>query len=171
MTTDGPFAETKEALGGFYLIEARDLDEALELARGVPGAPIRLDRGPADPGAALRVMSRVRAGARLTGAAAAHELVDRLFREESGRAVATMIRVLGDFDLAEEAVQEAFARALEVWPVRGRAAQSRGLDHHDRAQSRDRPDPAREATRREDRAAGSRGSRRTGRAGVDGRRR
>jgi len=55
----------------------------------------------------------------LTGAAAAHELVDRLFREESGRAVATLIRVLGDFDLAEEAVQEAFARALEVWPDRG----------------------------------------------------
>ena len=34
--TDGPFAETKEALGGFYLVEAADLDEALELARQVP---------------------------------------------------------------------------------------------------------------------------------------
>ena len=45
----------------------------------------------------------------------AREVVDRLFRQESGRAVATLIRVLGDFDLAEEAVQEAFvdrARAL-----------------------------------------------------------
>ena len=49
----------------------------------------------------------------------AHEVVDRLFREESGRAVATLIRVLGDFDLAEEAVQEAFVTALEVWPQRG----------------------------------------------------
>jgi hypothetical protein len=38
MTTDGPFAETKEALGGFYLIEAPDLDEALELAAACPGA-------------------------------------------------------------------------------------------------------------------------------------
>ena len=38
MITDGPFAETKEALGGFYLIEAADLDEALELAAGVPAA-------------------------------------------------------------------------------------------------------------------------------------
>jgi RNA polymerase sigma-70 factor (ECF subfamily) len=47
------------------------------------------------------------------------ELVDRLFREESGRVVATLIRVLGDFDLAEEAVQDAFAKALEVWPVDG----------------------------------------------------
>ena len=34
--TDGPFAETKEALGGFYLIEATDLDEALAIAKQVP---------------------------------------------------------------------------------------------------------------------------------------
>lgn len=34
--TDGPFAETKEALGGYYLIEAADLDEALEIAKEVP---------------------------------------------------------------------------------------------------------------------------------------
>ena len=38
MTTDGPFAETKEALGGFYLVNAKDLDEALELAAACPGA-------------------------------------------------------------------------------------------------------------------------------------
>ncbi|HJS70000.1 MAG TPA: RNA polymerase sigma factor [Gaiellaceae bacterium] len=42
-----------------------------------------------------------------------------MFREESGRAVAALIRVLGDFDLAEEAVQDAFLVALEVWPERG----------------------------------------------------
>jgi hypothetical protein len=34
--TDGPFAETKEALGGYYLVEAADLDEAIALARQVP---------------------------------------------------------------------------------------------------------------------------------------
>lgn len=34
--TDGPFVETKEVLGGFYLIEAADLDEAIELAKQVP---------------------------------------------------------------------------------------------------------------------------------------
>jgi hypothetical protein len=38
VTTDGPFAETKEGLGGFYLVEARDLDHALELAAACPGA-------------------------------------------------------------------------------------------------------------------------------------
>jgi RNA polymerase sigma-70 factor, ECF subfamily len=47
------------------------------------------------------------------------EPVDRLFRHESGRAVATLIRVLGDFDLAEDAVQEAFVVALERWPADG----------------------------------------------------
>ncbi len=38
LVTDGPFAETYEQLGGFYLIDARDLDEALEIAERVPGA-------------------------------------------------------------------------------------------------------------------------------------
>jgi len=38
LTTDGPFAETKEALGGFYAIAAADLDEAIALAAKIPGA-------------------------------------------------------------------------------------------------------------------------------------
>ena len=38
LITDGPFAETKEALGGYYLIEAKDLDEAITLAGRCPGA-------------------------------------------------------------------------------------------------------------------------------------
>jgi hypothetical protein len=38
--TDGPFAETREQLGGFYLIEAKDLDEALAIAERVPSARI-----------------------------------------------------------------------------------------------------------------------------------
>lgn len=46
-------------------------------------------------------------------------IVERVFREEAGRAVATLIRVLGDFDLAEDAVQEAFLVALERWPSDG----------------------------------------------------
>ncbi|MEP6638583.1 MAG: RNA polymerase sigma factor [Chloroflexota bacterium] len=55
----------------------------------------------------------------MTEPEAAHDIVDRLFREEQGRAVATLIRVTGDFDLAEEAVQDAFISALETWPQRG----------------------------------------------------
>jgi hypothetical protein len=38
ITTDGPFAETKETLGGFYLVEAADLDEAISFAAMIPGA-------------------------------------------------------------------------------------------------------------------------------------
>ena len=38
LVTDGPFAETREALGGYYLIDARDLDEAMSIAERVPGA-------------------------------------------------------------------------------------------------------------------------------------
>ena len=38
LTTDGPFAETKEILGGFYLLEADDLDAALEIAARIPAA-------------------------------------------------------------------------------------------------------------------------------------
>ena len=38
LTTDGPFAETREQLGGYYLIEAKDLDTALSVAARIPGA-------------------------------------------------------------------------------------------------------------------------------------
>ncbi len=37
-TTDGPFAETKEQFGGYYVIEAKDLNEAIQLAAKIPGA-------------------------------------------------------------------------------------------------------------------------------------
>jgi hypothetical protein len=40
LTTDGPFAETKEVLGGYYLIDVESLDEALEWAAKIPGAKI-----------------------------------------------------------------------------------------------------------------------------------
>jgi hypothetical protein len=38
LTTDGPFAETREQLGGFYMVEAKDLDEAIKLAAGIPAS-------------------------------------------------------------------------------------------------------------------------------------
>ena len=38
LTTDGPFAETRESLGGYYLVEAKDLDAALGIAARIPGA-------------------------------------------------------------------------------------------------------------------------------------
>jgi RNA polymerase sigma-70 factor (ECF subfamily) len=47
------------------------------------------------------------------------ELLDSLYRVDSGRILATLIRLLGDFDLAEEAMHEAFAAALDTWPQAG----------------------------------------------------
>jgi hypothetical protein len=38
VVTDGPFAETKEQLGGYYVVEAKDLDEAISIAARIPGA-------------------------------------------------------------------------------------------------------------------------------------
>jgi RNA polymerase sigma-70 factor (ECF subfamily) len=49
----------------------------------------------------------------------AREAVDSVFREEHGRIIATLIRIAGSFDRAEEAMQDALASALETWPERG----------------------------------------------------
>src|ERR1700753_4099184 len=45
--------------------------------------------------------------------------IEALYRSESGRVLATLVRLLGDLDLAEEAMHEAFAAALESWPQTG----------------------------------------------------
>ena len=50
------------------------------------------------------------------------EVLDAMYRAESGRILATLIRLLGDFDLAEDAVHDAFAAALERWPRDGAPA-------------------------------------------------
>lgn len=52
-------------------------------------------------------------------------VLERLYREESRRVLATLIRLLGDFDLAEEALHEAFRAALEQWPSQGVPANPR----------------------------------------------
>src|ERR1700677_2845042 len=45
--------------------------------------------------------------------------IETLYRSESGRVLATLVRLLGDFDLAEESMHEAFAAALEPWTLAG----------------------------------------------------
>src|SRR5215467_3954373 len=45
--------------------------------------------------------------------------IETLYRSESGRVLATLVRILGDLDLAEESMHEAFAAALESWPQTG----------------------------------------------------
>jgi RNA polymerase sigma-70 factor (ECF subfamily) len=73
--------------------------------------------------------------------------IDRVFREEYGRAVAVLVRVFGDIDAAEEAVQDAFAEAVRRWPETGvppspagwiiTTARHRGIDRHRREAARD----------------------------------
>jgi RNA polymerase sigma-70 factor (ECF subfamily) len=73
--------------------------------------------------------------------------VARVFREEYGRAVAVLVRHLGDIDLAEEAVQEAFEAAVRRWPETGlppspagwivTTARNRAIDRHRRESTRD----------------------------------
>src|SRR5688572_6858732 len=53
------------------------------------------------------------------GAHRPREIVDSIYRTESRRVLATLIRLLGDFDLAEEALHDAFTAALEQWPAEG----------------------------------------------------
>src|SRR5206468_11430957 len=55
----------------------------------------------------------------------ARESVEAVYRSESRRVLATLIRLLGDFDLAEEALHEAFAAAVEQWPREGLPANPR----------------------------------------------
>ncbi|MCA9920449.1 MAG: hypothetical protein KC445_20980, partial [Anaerolineales bacterium] len=53
---------------------------------------------------------------------AIHQTIERTFREESGRVLAALISSLNDFDLAEDAFQDALIVALEKWPQDGRPA-------------------------------------------------
>ena len=136
LTTDGPYADTKEVFGGYYVFEADNLDEAIELAARIPAARL---------GGAIEVRPLVEELA----------LLEEVFRDEWGRVLASLVGFLGDFDLAEEAAQEAFAVAAERWPRDGVPANPGAwLDDH-RAQPGDRPDPTRAHARREDPAAGS----------------
>src|SRR6266478_4041106 len=57
--------------------------------------------------------------------ARAREAVEAIYRSDSRRVLATLIRLLGDFDLAEEALHEAFAAAVEQWPREGTPANPR----------------------------------------------
>jgi RNA polymerase sigma factor (sigma-70 family) len=128
--TDGPFAETKEQVGGYSIVEAKDLDEVLAIVTRHPllrGGSF--DRGTAHKGGDAEVAETERQKMRgLPGGVAfppgATMGIEDTFRAEHGRILATLIRRLGDFDVAEEALQEAYAAALEQWP--GRAPREPG---------------------------------------------
>ena len=136
LMTDGPYAEGKEHIGGF-------IDH-----RGA--RPRRRARvGPASWPARRRCPIEVRPfqGEPSAACRPATTEIERVFREEYGRAVAVLVRVFGDIDIAEEAVQDAFVAAVQRWPSDGlppspagwiiTTARNRAIDRLRREASRD----------------------------------
>ena len=153
VVTDGPFVETKEALGGYYLIEAADLDQALGDRQALPGA-VRRRRGPPDHGAS-RTGDRPEADVPADVEAA----VADAHRREWAFVLAATVRVAGDLDLAEECVQDAYVAALDTWRRAGRAGQpGRLADHHRPAPGARRAAPRPDAARASCRCSSSRRS-------------
>ena len=121
--TDGPFVEGKEHLGGFTVDQrarpgrragvGRQIAEITALPCEVwplRGSQDELRSSQEDPGPRRRLRHRCPYPARTSSA---------VFREEYGRAVSVLVRVFGDIDIAEDAVQDAFARAVARWPSDG----------------------------------------------------
>ena len=110
LTTDGPFVEGKEYIGGFTHRPRR----ATSTRRCAGAAAGHDHRRAADRGPAVRRRRRLDAGS-----AVSPTDIAAVFRQEYGRAVAVLVRVFGDIDIAEEAVQDAFTAALRRWPADG----------------------------------------------------
>ena len=170
LVLDGPFAETKEQLAGYYIIDCKNLDEAIEWANKIPtscrGSEGCIEIRPIAGYSPREVL--------MSPAPLRRWLSDRsaeaLFAGSMGRIIASLIRVCGSFDRAEEAMQEAFASALRYWgedgipenPAAWITAVAPKADRRDAP----RTDPARKT-----RALGARSSqsrrRRSDRAGPD----
>ena len=107
---DGPFAETKEALLGFYLIDCDSLDEAIETAKEIGRdekvvfeiRPVKLFL----PKGTCCIVTTVC-------------WIDPVLRSARPQAIGALLRYFRDLDQAEEAFQEACLRALKNWPVNG----------------------------------------------------
>ncbi len=119
MILDGPFAETKEQLAGYYILDCENLDEAIDWAKKIP-----TDCGGGEGCVEIRPIAELPS---LKAIASGHaepspkSMPPRkpVFRREHGRIIASLIRLCGSFDRAEEAMQEAFAAALANWSAHG----------------------------------------------------
>ena len=111
LMTDGPFAEGKEHIGGFTSSRRPISTPRSNGAVSSPRRPPSADRGAAVPRRGRGVSAAV--------PALPTSEIERVFREEYGRAVAVLVRVFGDIDVAEEAVQDAFTTAVQRWPSSG----------------------------------------------------
>ena len=93
-------------------------------------------------------LTRIADVPRTSGRRRACATVEAVYRAESRRVLATLIRLLGDFDLAEEALHDAFAAALEQWPREGVPAEPARLAGLGRPLQGHRRDAAARAVRR-----------------------
>ena len=107
-----PVRRGQGALGGFY-----DHQGARSRRRARLGPQARRGRPRSRSRCGRSRTSRATDAARCRPLAAAE--IERVFREEYGRAVAVLVRVFGDIDIAEEAVQDAFTAAVQRWPSTG----------------------------------------------------
>ena len=159
--TDGPFSEAKELVGGYWIIQAKDREEAVEWAKRVPAGRRLVRRGPPD----LRDVGLLRGhpGRRpaLGGAAAADQGVtdgrrhSARSRRSGGssppRLIAALARMMRDVGVAEDLAQDALVAALEKWPQSGvpdnpgawlmTAAKHRAIDLMRRSRKRDESTP------------------------------
>ena len=103
--TDGPFAEAAEQIGGYYVLDAPDLDTVIDLCRVLPANDIDIRPVLDTPEPTV---------------------IERLYRAEWGRLLSLVVTRTRRLDLAEDALGEAFARAAQRWPVEGVPANPSG---------------------------------------------
>ena len=120
---DGPFTEAKEAIGGYWLIQVKSKEEAIEWAKRVPRStatsPSRCARS--STWRSSRSTSRRPSGAdrlRVT-TSETNRTIDAVWRIESPRLIAGLARIVRDVGLAEDLAQDALVAALEQWPESG----------------------------------------------------
>ena len=133
IVADGPYAETKEALMGFYLLEATDLDAAIAIAAPstLPRGEVRWNCVPVLAGDDMAPEARRPAEPRAIYA--------ETVRVEGARILATLVRTVGGLSVAEDAVVPGgLGRGAADWPADGRPRGAAGMAHGRRATQGDR---------------------------------
>ena len=185
--TDGPFAEAKEVVGGYWLIDVKSKDEAVEWAKRAPlcrrpghrGPSGHGDRGLPARGAEGRgevsvPMGREAPGQNAPGqgapgAESARRAIEAVWRIESARVIAGLARYVGDVGVGEDLAHDALAAALESVAHVGRPRQPRGVAHDRGQATRRRPAAAQDGARAQAgraRSARPRGGRRSSGLGT-----
>ena len=131
---DGPYAESKEQLGGYFLIDVPDLDAAISWAARCPAA----NHGAVEVRPVWDMRARHSAMTVHEGGARARSVADAVARRSYGKLVAFLAARTRDVAQAEDALAEAFAAALADWPLKGCPHEPGSLADDGRAPEADR---------------------------------